>query len=190
MVELSFKRKLTELNQIVRFPHLPCLQVGQKKDRYLPMEVCTIIPCQKRHLSEQQTANMIKSTARPAPERRRDIEYWVSYFSLPLILWANFGGANLLKTLDIGRFGTLCVELKGAVFTAWLVQHFVYNAIHAFSSLRYETLEITCECKISAQTNMSPKCIILIDTSSKNKLWKTVRVTFHSIWWRFLFEFW
>lgn len=60
----------------LRFSHLPCLQVGQKKDRYLPMEVCTIIPCQKRHLSEQQTANMIRSTARPAPERQRDIEHW------------------------------------------------------------------------------------------------------------------
>ena len=84
MVELSFKRKLTELYQIVRFPHLPCLQVGQKKDGYLPMEVCTIIPCVKRHLTEQQTANMIRSTAQPVPERRQDIEYWVSYFSLLL----------------------------------------------------------------------------------------------------------
>ncbi|XP_068705532.1 protein argonaute-2-like isoform X1 [Montipora foliosa] len=61
----------------LNYPHLPCLKVGQKKDRYLPMEVCTIIPCQKRHLSEQQTANMIRSTARPAPERQRDIQYWV-----------------------------------------------------------------------------------------------------------------
>ena len=51
--------------------------MGQKRDRYLPMEVCTIIPCQKRHLSEQQTATMIRSTARPAPERQRDIQYWV-----------------------------------------------------------------------------------------------------------------
>ncbi|XP_015751565.1 PREDICTED: protein argonaute-2-like isoform X2 [Acropora digitifera] len=60
----------------LRYPHLPCLQVGQKKDRFLPMEVCTIIPCQKRHLSEQQTANMIRSTARPAPERQRNIQDW------------------------------------------------------------------------------------------------------------------
>ncbi|KAL9962338.1 hypothetical protein ACROYT_G031432 [Oculina patagonica] len=63
-------------NLPLRYPHLPCLQVGQNKDRYLPMEVCTIIPCHKRHLSEQQTANMIRSTARPAPERQQDIEYW------------------------------------------------------------------------------------------------------------------
>ncbi|XP_074606176.1 protein argonaute-2-like isoform X1 [Acropora palmata] len=60
----------------LRYPHLPCLQVGQKRDRFLPMEVCTIIPCQKRHLSEQQTANMIRSTARPAPERQKNIQLW------------------------------------------------------------------------------------------------------------------
>ena len=140
MVELSFKRKLTELYQIVRFPHLPCLQVGQKKDRYLPMEVCTIIPCQKRHLSEQQTANMIRSTARPAPERRQDIEYWVRYFFLPLFLWDNSCGVNLWKRC-IDRFGTLrkvwpetgCRTWRGCV-TAWLV-HFVYNAFYAIYSL-------------------------------------------------------
>ncbi|XP_020617506.1 protein argonaute-2-like isoform X1 [Orbicella faveolata] len=60
----------------LRYPHLPCLLAGQKRDRYLPLEVCTIIPCQKRHLSEEQTANMIRSTARPAPERQQDIQYW------------------------------------------------------------------------------------------------------------------
>ena len=84
LVQLSLKGKLTELYQIVRFSHLPCLQVGQKKDRYLPMEVCTIIPCQKRLLSDNQTAKMIKSTARPAPERRQGIENWVSYLRLTL----------------------------------------------------------------------------------------------------------
>ncbi|XP_068702995.1 protein argonaute-2-like isoform X3 [Montipora foliosa] len=60
----------------LRYPHLPCLQVGQKRDRYLPLEVCTIIPCQKRHLTEQQTAKMIRSTARPAPERQQNIQSW------------------------------------------------------------------------------------------------------------------
>ena len=60
-----------------RYPHLPCLQVGQKQDCYLPLEVCTIIPCQKRHLSEQQTTNMIRSPARSAPERQQAIQNWV-----------------------------------------------------------------------------------------------------------------
>ncbi|XP_067047295.1 protein argonaute-2-like [Acropora muricata] len=60
----------------LRYPHLPCLQVGRKRDCYLPMEVCTTIPCQKRHLSEQQTSNMIRSTAHPEPERQKDIQLW------------------------------------------------------------------------------------------------------------------
>ncbi|XP_068740587.1 protein argonaute-2-like isoform X2 [Montipora capricornis] len=58
----------------LKYPHLPCLQVGQKKDCYLPMEVCTIIPGQKRHLSEQQITNLIR-TSRPALERQRDIQW-------------------------------------------------------------------------------------------------------------------
>ncbi|XP_074606193.1 protein argonaute-2-like isoform X2 [Acropora palmata] len=61
----------------LRYPHLPCLQVGQEKDRFLPMEVCAIIPCQKRHLSKQQIANMIRSTARPGPEQQGEIQLWL-----------------------------------------------------------------------------------------------------------------
>ncbi|XP_022809864.1 protein argonaute-2-like [Stylophora pistillata] len=60
----------------LRYPHLPCLRVGQKKGTYLPLEVCTVIPCERKHLSEQQITNMIRSTARPAPEQQRDIQHW------------------------------------------------------------------------------------------------------------------
>ena len=85
---LSFQKTLMidEKNQLMgillslsRYPHLPCLQVGQEKDRFLPMEVCAIIPCQKRHLSNQQIANMIRSTAHPAPEQQGEIQLWVNY---------------------------------------------------------------------------------------------------------------
>ena len=57
-----------------RYPHLPCLKCGAKKVHYLPMEVCTIIPCIKERLSPDQLANMIRSTARPAPERQQAIQ--------------------------------------------------------------------------------------------------------------------
>ena len=72
-----------------RFPHLPCLQAGQKKDRLLPMEVCTLIPGAKRYLSELQTANMIKYTAVPAPQRKANIEKWVSIglISIAMLRW-------------------------------------------------------------------------------------------------------
>lgn len=67
-----------------RYAHLPCLTAGPKKDRYLPMDVCTVIPSPRKHLTEEQTSNMIRTTARPAPERQQDIDEWVGvFFFLP-----------------------------------------------------------------------------------------------------------
>ncbi|XP_020617491.1 protein argonaute-2-like isoform X2 [Orbicella faveolata] len=63
-------------NLPLRYPHLPCLQVSQKKDYYLPLEVCTLIPCERRYLTDEQIENLIKSTARSAPERQRNIRHW------------------------------------------------------------------------------------------------------------------
>lgn len=37
-----------------------------------------MVPCAKRKLTEKQTAEMIKKTARPAPERQKKISEWVS----------------------------------------------------------------------------------------------------------------
>lgn len=65
-----------------RYAHLPCLTAGPKKDRYLPMDVCTVIPSPRKHLTEEQTSNMIRTTARPAPERQQDIDEWVGVFFL------------------------------------------------------------------------------------------------------------
>lgn len=59
------------------YPNLPCLDVGtQNKKIYLPMEVCDIVEGQhcKKKLSEKQTAEMIKYTARPPAERFREIQ--------------------------------------------------------------------------------------------------------------------
>ncbi|XP_022810535.1 protein argonaute-2-like, partial [Stylophora pistillata] len=95
---------------ILRYPHLPCLQVGQKKDRYLPMEVCTIIPCHRKHLSEQQTANMIRSTARPAPERQRDIQHWVQEM--------NRASSKYLKDEFQTSVNTEMVKVEGRVLPA------------------------------------------------------------------------
>lgn len=56
----------------LRFPHLPCLQVGQEhKHTYLPLEVCNIVPGQRciKKLTDMQTSTMIKATARSAPDR-------------------------------------------------------------------------------------------------------------------------
>lgn len=72
---------------VFRYPHLPCLLAGKKKEYYLPMEVCTVVPCERRLLSEEQIENLIRSTARPATERQMDTQYWVCFnFSPKFIL--------------------------------------------------------------------------------------------------------
>lgn len=56
----------------LRYPHLPCLQVGQEhKHTYLPLEVSNIVPGQRciKKLTDMQTSTMIKATARSAPDR-------------------------------------------------------------------------------------------------------------------------
>jgi len=60
----------------LKFPGLPCLQVGQEhKHTYLPMEVCKIVAGQRclKKLTDMQTSTMIKATARSAPDREREI---------------------------------------------------------------------------------------------------------------------
>ncbi|XP_023346536.1 protein argonaute-1 isoform X2 [Eurytemora carolleeae] len=60
----------------LRYPGLPCLQVGQEhKHTYLPMEVCRIVAGQRclKKLTDLQTSTMIKATARSAPDREREI---------------------------------------------------------------------------------------------------------------------
>uniref|UniRef100_A0A8C5W967 Protein argonaute-1 n=1 Tax=Leptobrachium leishanense TaxID=445787 RepID=A0A8C5W967_9ANUR len=61
---------------ILRFPHLPCLQVGQEqKHTYLPPEVCNIVAGQRciKKLTDNQTSTMIRATARSAPDRQEEI---------------------------------------------------------------------------------------------------------------------
>jgi len=65
----------------LRYPGLPCLQVGQEhKHTYLPMEVCKIVPGQRclKKLTDMQTSTMIKATARSAPDREREIRNLIS----------------------------------------------------------------------------------------------------------------
>ncbi|KAK6618088.1 Protein argonaute-2 [Polyplax serrata] len=60
----------------LKYPHLPCLQVGQEhKHTYLPLEVCNIVAGQRciKKLTDMQTSTMIKATARSAPDREREI---------------------------------------------------------------------------------------------------------------------
>ncbi|KAG9467896.1 hypothetical protein GDO78_014093 [Eleutherodactylus coqui] len=61
---------------VLRYPHLPCLQVGQEqKHTYLPLEVCNIVAGQRciKKLTDNQTSTMIRATARSAPDRQEEI---------------------------------------------------------------------------------------------------------------------
>uniref|UniRef100_A0A8C2KZP8 Protein argonaute-1 n=1 Tax=Cyprinus carpio TaxID=7962 RepID=A0A8C2KZP8_CYPCA len=65
----------------LKYPHLPCLQVGQEqKHTYLPLEVCNIVAGQRciKKLTDNQTSTMIKATARSAPDRQEEISRLVS----------------------------------------------------------------------------------------------------------------
>ncbi|CAJ0627017.1 5591_t:CDS:10 [Entrophospora sp. SA101] len=63
----TYKRRL-------QYPFLPCVVV--RKENYLPMEVCEIIPGQRymRKLNERQTADMIKFTCQPPHIRANKIK--------------------------------------------------------------------------------------------------------------------
>ena len=76
----------------VRYPNLPCLQVGQEqKHTYLPMEVCNIVAGQRclKKLNDMQTSKMIRATARAAPEREREVNQLVSYSFEPVPVQEN-----------------------------------------------------------------------------------------------------
>lgn len=60
----------------LRFPRLPCLNVGRPdKEIWLPVEVCHISQGQRRmKLDERQQANMVSSAAQDPRDRLRWIE--------------------------------------------------------------------------------------------------------------------
>ncbi|XP_067142812.1 protein argonaute-2-like [Centruroides vittatus] len=65
----------------LRYPNLPCLDVGNNNKKiYLPLEVCNIVEgqhCNKK-LTDKQTSDMIRYTARPPAERFNDIRQSVN----------------------------------------------------------------------------------------------------------------
>jgi eukaryotic translation initiation factor 2C len=93
----------------LRFPHLPCLQVGQEqKHTYLPLEVCDIISGQRciKKLTDTQTSTMIKATARSAPDRETEIN--------KLIHKADFNNDPFAKEFGLEIAPTMA-ELQGRV---------------------------------------------------------------------------
>ncbi|KAK0407213.1 hypothetical protein QR680_019080 [Steinernema hermaphroditum] len=96
----------------LKYPHLPCLQVGQEqKHTYLPPEVCNIVPGQRciKKLTDTQTSTMIKATARSAPEREREISNLVRHAEFNTDPYAHEFGIAI---------NTAMTEVKGRVLNA------------------------------------------------------------------------
>jgi len=93
----------------LKYPHLPCLQVGQEhKHTYLPLEVCNIVSGQRciKKLTDTQTSTMIRATARSAPDREREIAN--------LVTKADFNNDPYVKEFDLQISQTM-MEVKGRV---------------------------------------------------------------------------
>ncbi|CEF69226.1 Protein argonaute-4 [Strongyloides ratti] len=96
----------------LKYPHLPCLQVGQEhKHTYLPIEVCEIVSGQRciKKLTDTQTSTMIKATARSAPEREKEISN--------LVKKAEFCNDPFAAEFGIAINPSM-IELKGRVLQA------------------------------------------------------------------------
>ncbi|XP_037683672.1 protein argonaute-4 isoform X4 [Choloepus didactylus] len=103
----------------LKYPHLPCLQVGQEqKHTYLPLEVCNIVAGQRciKKLTDNQTSTMIKATARSAPDRQEEISRLVKSNSM-------VGGPDpYLKEFGIVVHNEM-TELTGRVLPAPMLQY-------------------------------------------------------------------
>ena len=108
--EMTVAKYFLERYQMkLRFPHLPCLQVGQEhKNTYLPMEVCNIVAGQRcmKKLTDLQTSTMIKATARSAPDREREI--------CNLMRRADYNNDPFVQTFGI-NVSTRLMEIQGRI---------------------------------------------------------------------------
>ncbi|XP_027205239.1 protein argonaute-1 [Dermatophagoides pteronyssinus] len=101
----------------LRYPNLPCLQVGQEhKHTYLPIEVCNIVSGQRciRKLTDMQTSTMIKATARSAPDREREINN--------LVKKADFNNDPYVREFGLS-ISNMMMEVKGRVLPPPKIQY-------------------------------------------------------------------
>ncbi|XP_026999650.1 protein argonaute-3 isoform X3 [Tachysurus fulvidraco] len=104
-------------NLQLKYPHLPCLQVGQEqKHTYLPLEVCNIVAGQRciKKLTDNQTSTMIKATARSAPDRQEEISR--------LVRSANYEADPFVQEFQF-RVRDEMAEVTGRVLPAPMLQY-------------------------------------------------------------------
>ena len=113
---------LEKYNQVVKFPELPCIDLG--KNSYLPMELCRTELKNKKKLTDKETADMIKVTAVKAPDRQNYIQNWVTSSSIQK--------DPVLKEYDI-KVDLNQVQLKGRVLQAPDIQYAATNVAQSRS---------------------------------------------------------
>ncbi len=107
-VENYFKEEYSG-KATISHPLLPCLQVPPKeRNVYLPIDVCIVLgqKCMKK-LTDIQLSNMIRHTAKPAHERKREI--------METVRSAEFRNDPVLEEFGIGVDTSSMVEVDGRV---------------------------------------------------------------------------
>ncbi|XP_066920100.1 protein argonaute-2-like [Clytia hemisphaerica] len=113
----SYFRK--EKNVTLKYANLPCLHVGNpQKNVYIPMEVCEMVPGQRvmKKLTEDQTAIMIKNTAKKPEMRKAAIDRIVSdsnYAQDPYVKGFGIQVSQKMTTVDARVINPPDVQYSG-----------------------------------------------------------------------------
>ena len=116
----------------LKYPTAPCLNVGSpQRPSYLPLEVCSIAPGQRRlKLDERQTAEMIKTAAKKPHERAAFIEKAVNeqaQFPNDPVAKA-FGLKINPKMMEVNLQWSVSLEELSVWYVAWwMLAQFIPN---------------------------------------------------------------
>ena len=105
----------SKYNITLRYPDLPCLKIGGKGS-LIPMELCNIVQGQRKQgkLTANQTREMIRHTALPAPVRQQEIA--------KVINSAKYDQDPYCRDFGI-KVGTEMVSIKGRVLDPPLLSY-------------------------------------------------------------------
>uniref|UniRef100_A0A4W5L6U7 Argonaute RISC catalytic component 3b n=1 Tax=Hucho hucho TaxID=62062 RepID=A0A4W5L6U7_9TELE len=127
----------------LKYPHLPCLQVGQEqKHTYLPLEVCNIVAGQRciKKLTDNQTSTMIKATARSAPDRQEEISRLNRTVATPSHGVWDMRGKQFHTGVEIKMWAIACFA------TQRQCREEILNLEVCFGSLSYTLLGMATQC--------------------------------------------
>ncbi|KAI4810506.1 hypothetical protein KUCAC02_013446 [Chaenocephalus aceratus] len=140
----------------LKYPHLPCLQVGQEqKHTYLPLEVCNIVAGQRciKKLTDNQTSTMIKATARSAPDRQEEISRLVrsaNYEADPFVQEFQFKVRDEMAQVTGRVLPAPMLQYGGRVSTEHFMNRTVATPSHGVWDMRGKQFHTGVEIKMWA----------------------------------------